>query len=456
MSTYLNALAEEGTREDLLAQVTRLIEEQESTAAAHTARVAELLETNNREVERRRIAERALDASSFQRRVGHWMQACFGPAISADRLERGDRLLEEVLELLQSGGYPPERVASLTGYVWSRPAGEPPQEVGGVEVTLAAYCLAHGLDKHEAGETELARIWTKVEAIRAKQAAKPTGSALPMAWANPAALARVAIPELKLYPAEPNALRNSIAELDAWLDSSDALDEIENQQSFGESIMLVVHELKRLQALAAEPAPAQPVAVPDGWVLVPREPTQEMVTAGADAAERNFTRRTRAPATFKAMLSAAPLPPDGGDVRLRAGWMLMNDNGKRWRICGPAGRWVMKPEGAITADEARTICETAMGTALAHTPAPQPDGAAEADELAEILGDILREAISERGMGWCPRAGNAPGHGHETTGIWDDDNGPLSGKPCKWCAAWKRGLDTLHARAKRTANQKDS
>lgn len=47
-------------------------------------------------------------------------------------------------------------------------------------VTLAAYCLAHGLDMHQAGETELARIWTKVEAIRAKQKAKPAGSALPV------------------------------------------------------------------------------------------------------------------------------------------------------------------------------------------------------------------------------------------------------------------------------------
>ncbi|WP_245279238.1 hypothetical protein [Xanthobacter sp. 91] len=252
MSAYLNALAEEGTREDLLAQIARLTEDRAHTAATHSARVAELLEANNREVEKRRIAERALDASSFQRRVGHWMQACFGPAISADRLERGDRLLEEVLELLQSGGYPPERVAALTGYVWSRPAGEPPQEAGGVKVTLAAYCLAHEIDMHLAGETELARIWTKVEAIRAKQAAKPTGSALPMAWANLAALARDAIPEMKLYPAEHGALRASIAELDAWLDSSDALDEIENQQSFGESIILVVHELKRLQAIFTE------------------------------------------------------------------------------------------------------------------------------------------------------------------------------------------------------------
>jgi hypothetical protein len=121
------------------------------------------------------------EMAAFQDRVQPWMNACFGAEISGDRLERGDRLLEEVLELLQSGDYPPERVAALVSYVWNRPKGEPAQEVGGVMVTLAAYCLAHGLDMHDAAETELARIWTKVEKIRAKQAAKPTGSALPVA-----------------------------------------------------------------------------------------------------------------------------------------------------------------------------------------------------------------------------------------------------------------------------------
>ncbi|MFG1246748.1 hypothetical protein [Xanthobacter flavus] len=218
MSAFLTALGEAGTREDLLAQIARLTEDRTNTAAAHATRVAELLEANNREVEKRRIAERALNASSFQRRVGHWMQACFGPAISADKLERGDRLLEEVLELLQSGGYPPERVAALTGYVWSRPAGEPAQEVGGVEVTLAAYCLAHEIDMHLAGETELARIWTKVAAIRAKQAAKPTGSALPMAWPYPA-------PAQEPVAGPPRSHAEEIEDLAKWLHDEGGFDE---------------------------------------------------------------------------------------------------------------------------------------------------------------------------------------------------------------------------------------
>lgn len=118
--------------------------------------------------------------TSFQSRVKPWMTACFGEAVSSDRLERGDRLLEEVLELLQSGDYPRERIYALVEYVFSRPKGEPAQEVGGVMVTLAAHCLAHDVDMHAAGETELARVWTKVDKIRAKWESKPVGSALPV------------------------------------------------------------------------------------------------------------------------------------------------------------------------------------------------------------------------------------------------------------------------------------
>lgn len=193
---------------------------------------------------------------SFQARVDPWMQACFGPAISADRLERGDRLLEEVLELLQSGGYPAERVGALTGYVWSRPAGEPAQEVGGVMVTLATYCLAHGLDMHEAGERELARIWTKVEKIRAKQAAKPTGSALPQAWpAPPPEPAKAEVVEAR------KLLEKAVSALDYFADAvfNDNGDMTVTGVSFDPDKHILAYQVRRriLSALATPPtAPA--------------------------------------------------------------------------------------------------------------------------------------------------------------------------------------------------------
>lgn len=115
----------------------------------------------------------------YQSRVGDWMQECFGAEIAADRLERNHRFLEEALELVQASKCTVNEAHQLVDYVYGRPDGEINQEVGGVMVTLAAYCLAHDVDMQVAGETELARVWTKVEQIRAKQAAKPKHSPLP-------------------------------------------------------------------------------------------------------------------------------------------------------------------------------------------------------------------------------------------------------------------------------------
>lgn len=117
---------------------------------------------------------------NFQRRVQPWLMACFGKKIARNRKERNHRFLEEALELVQACGCTASEAHQLVEYVFGRPIGEPNQEVGGVMVTLAALCLANGLDMHEAGEIELARIWTKVEAIRDKQAAKPKHSPLPI------------------------------------------------------------------------------------------------------------------------------------------------------------------------------------------------------------------------------------------------------------------------------------
>lgn len=111
---------------------------------------------------------------SLQERVGAWMHEAFVSSLYSDIIERGDRLLEEVLELLQSKGYDPARVATLTEYVWGRPAGEPGQEVGGVMITLAGFCHIAKIDMHAEGEREMARIAQPeiMAKIRAKQEAK--------------------------------------------------------------------------------------------------------------------------------------------------------------------------------------------------------------------------------------------------------------------------------------------
>lgn len=117
---------------------------------------------------------------NFQDDVKPWMDACFGAEISNDTVERNHRFLEESLELVQACGCTADDAHQLVDYVFDRPVGEKFQEVGGVMVTLAALCLAQQLDMHNAGYIELRRIWGKIQTIRAKQAAKPKHSPLPI------------------------------------------------------------------------------------------------------------------------------------------------------------------------------------------------------------------------------------------------------------------------------------
>ncbi|NPT59686.1 hypothetical protein GNZ13_35315 [Paraburkholderia sp. 5N] len=109
------------------------------------------------------------------------MLQCFGAEIATDGIERNHRFFEEATEAVQANGMTRSEAHQLVDYTFGRPDGELHQEIGGVMVTLAALCLASGLDMHAAGETELARISVPetVAKIRAKQAAKPKHSPLP-------------------------------------------------------------------------------------------------------------------------------------------------------------------------------------------------------------------------------------------------------------------------------------
>jgi hypothetical protein len=143
-----------------------------------TAKAA-IVTAKSRAYDSMRIAGRLGEHGHFQERVGEWMKACFTPEICADTVERNHRFLEESLELVQSLGCTKEDALMLVDYVFGRPVGEPTQEAGGVMVTLAALCLAAKLNMDSAGETELGRIWLKIEQIRAKQASRPKSSPLP-------------------------------------------------------------------------------------------------------------------------------------------------------------------------------------------------------------------------------------------------------------------------------------
>lgn len=69
----------------------------------------------------------------------------------------------------------------MLDYTFDRDKGEPPQEVGGVMITLAALCAANGIDMAGEGHRELGRINRPevIDKIRGKHAAKPHKSPLP-------------------------------------------------------------------------------------------------------------------------------------------------------------------------------------------------------------------------------------------------------------------------------------
>jgi len=110
---------------------------------------------------------------SLQERKDKWMRACFDDEITDSPEERNRRFIEEALELVQSLGMTRHEAHFMVDYVFDRDRGEPFQEVGGSLLCLAALCNVHKIDMMEAGETELSRVWTKVEAIRGKQKQKP-------------------------------------------------------------------------------------------------------------------------------------------------------------------------------------------------------------------------------------------------------------------------------------------
>ncbi len=121
---------------------------------------------------------------SFQTRVNDWAVKCFGAEISKDKTERNHRFLEESLELVQSIGCTKSEAHQLVDYVFDREVGEIKQECGGVMTTLAVLCAANGIDMNVCGEVELQRIWSNIDKIRQKQAAKPKHSPLPQIVEN--------------------------------------------------------------------------------------------------------------------------------------------------------------------------------------------------------------------------------------------------------------------------------
>lgn len=67
----------------------------------------------------------------------------------------------------------------------------------------------------------------------------------------------------------------------------------------------------------------------------------------------------------------------------------------------------------------------------------------DAETDAERFRSILAAVVDELQREDRDYNGNAPGHAHETPGVWDGDNGALAGKQCAWCRTWKLARESI-------------
>lgn len=110
-----------------------------------------------------------------------------------DLAERRARFLEEALELVQSLDMSLVEVIQVAAYVFGRPAGEPPQEYGGMLTTAMVLAQYTGHDLMLCGQAELERCWDPavIEKIRGKRSRRHGRGPLP----------GTAAPEADLVPA---------------------------------------------------------------------------------------------------------------------------------------------------------------------------------------------------------------------------------------------------------------
>lgn len=125
-------------------------------------------------------AKALVKATQFQARCQGWLDVVTHDD-PTDLDERIARFLEEALELVQALGMTRDAALQLVYYTFSRPAGEPAQEFGGMLTTAAVLADFTGRDLMACGEAELARVWAPevIEKIRGKRSRRHGRGPLP-------------------------------------------------------------------------------------------------------------------------------------------------------------------------------------------------------------------------------------------------------------------------------------
>ena len=105
--------------------------------------------------------------------------------------------------------------------------------------------------------------------------------------------------------------------------------------------------------------------------------------------------------------------------------------------------WKLVPIAPTPEMLATTSWPGCAATDYAHMLAAAPQPPSAQAEVGEALRRLVSAIIDDDGG---DDDGNAPGHAHETPGVWDDDNSAeIAGKACELCAAWNHARAVLAA-----------
>lgn len=149
--------------EDNLGRVIAIvIDEEQAREVVDTHN--DMLEESDTEIDLDQLSESAREQITEEVRVGRqgdvitWVKECFGEVCANDGPERGARVLEEAIELAQAAGLPIEKARHILGHVYSKPLGDLAQEVGGLSITLLAFCAYAQLSADAEEAKELDRV----------------------------------------------------------------------------------------------------------------------------------------------------------------------------------------------------------------------------------------------------------------------------------------------------------
>lgn len=181
MSTTTDLLLElaalRASYDSLVRDYSKVMANYEELEARLALRTEQTVDAGVRHAETRLRLEANLAAitipGTLQNDALAWILTVFGEGVLYDKTERNQRVLEEMLELVQANGCTREQALNAVNHVFdTKTPGDISQELGGALMAMLTLAQSHGVDLYMAGRVELNRLWANMTKVKVKWDAK--------------------------------------------------------------------------------------------------------------------------------------------------------------------------------------------------------------------------------------------------------------------------------------------